>query len=82
MAELLRDLLAVLTRLDARAGDRRGRLRRAFWEGAVRGLGHLVGFAVAGTVLVYILQYLARANLPLISDFVADVVTRVQLRMQ
>ena len=82
MEELLRSLLAVLTRLEARQSDRRTRLRSAFLEGVLRGVGHLLGFAVAGTALVYLIQYLARANLPLISDFVAEVVTRVQLRMQ
>ena len=45
-------------------------------------LGSLLGFAVAGTALVYILQYLAERNLPVISDFLARVVTMVQMRLQ
>ena len=62
--------------------DRRGRLRDAFWLGVLRGVGSLLGFAVAGTALVYILQYLAERNLPVISDFLARVVTMVQMRLQ
>lgn len=46
------------------------------------GVGSLLGFAVAGTALVYILQYLAERNLPVISDFLARVVTMVQMRLQ
>ena len=62
--------------------DRRRRLWDAFWQGAARGLGMMVGFAVLGAAVLYFLQDLAQRNLPLIGDFVAQVVTLVRLRLQ
>ena len=62
--------------------DRKRRLFDAFWQGVARGLGIMVGFSVLGAAVLYVLQDLARRNLPGISDFVAQVVTLVQLRLQ
>ena len=78
----MREILSILQGMEARHADRRGRLRDAFLAGVMRGVGHVLGFALAGTVLVYLLRSLAEANLPGISDFLAQVVTMVQLRMQ
>ena len=60
--------------------DHRRRLRDAFFQGVARGLGAMVGFTVLGTLLLIILQAVARNNLPIISDFLAQVVTMVQSR--
>ena len=62
--------------------DRKRRLLDAFWQGVARGLGVMVGFSVLGAAVLFILQDLARRNLPGISDFVAQVVALVQLRLQ
>ncbi|MDO5325136.1 MAG: DUF5665 domain-containing protein [Clostridia bacterium] len=62
--------------------DRKRRLFDAFWQGIARGLGIMVGFSVLGAALLFILQALAKRNLPGISDFVAQVVALVQLRLQ
>lgn len=62
--------------------DTRRRLRDAFLQGVARGLGAMVGFSVLGALVIFLMQDLARRNLPLISDFVAQVVTLVQLRLQ
>lgn len=62
--------------------DRKRRLHDAFWQGVARGLGAMVGFAFLGAIAVLILQDLARRNLPGISDFLAQVITLVQLRIQ
>ena len=62
--------------------DRKRRLFDAFWQGIARGLGIMVGFSVLGAALLYALQDVAARNLPLISDFVARVVTLVQMRLQ
>ena len=62
--------------------DRKKRLWDAFLQGVARGLGAMVGFSVLGALAVLLLQDLAQRNLPLISDFVAQVVTLVQLRLQ
>ena len=62
--------------------DRKRRLFDAFWQGVARGLGIMVGFSILGAAVLFILQELAKRNLPGISDFVAQVVTLVQLRLQ
>ena len=78
MEETLRRILALLEQMN----DRRERLLSAFLSGVLRGIGTMIGFAVLGTALVWLLQSIARANLPLISDFLAQVVTMVKLRLQ
>ena len=78
MEEELRAILRVLNDMN----DRRSRLLNAFLSGVLRGIGVMLGFAVIGTALVWLLQPIARANLPVISDFQAQVVTMVQLRIQ
>lgn len=62
--------------------DRRRRLRDAFFQGVARGLGAMIGFAILGTVVLLILQEVAQRKLPVISDFVAQVITLVQMRMK
>ena len=61
--------------------NRKARLRDAFWEGVLRGLGFMVGFSMIGALLVYVLQALMRANIPLIGDYLAQVVMLVESRM-
>lgn len=61
--------------------DRKRRLLDAFFQGIMRGLGAMVGFAVLGAILVWLLQKIAENNLPGISDFVARIVKLVQLRI-
>lgn len=78
MEETLRRILVLLEQMN----DRRERLLSAFLSGVLRGIGTMIGFAVLGTALLWLLQSIARANLPLISDFLAQVVTMVKLRMQ
>jgi len=62
--------------------DQRRRLRDAFFQGVARGLGAMIGFAILGTVVLLILQEVAQRKLPVISDFVAQVITLVQMRMK
>lgn len=82
MEQLLWAILEVLGRIDARGADRRRARADAFINGILRGAGAVVGFALMGTVGVWILQYLAERNLPVISDFLAEVVTMVRMRIQ
>ena len=62
--------------------DRRARLRDAFWQGVARGLGAMVGFSVLGAVVVVILRHLAEKNLPVIGDFIAQIILLTQMRLQ
>ncbi len=51
-----------------------------FWSGVARGLGTAVGFTVLGAVLVVILQHVVSRNIPVIGDFLAEVVKVVKSR--
>ncbi len=52
-----------------------------FISGIARGLGIAVGFAILGAIIVLILQRLAVLNLPVIGDFIADLVKIVQVQL-
>lgn len=62
--------------------DRRRLVRTSFLSGVARGLGMAVGFTILGAMLVLALQDLARRNLPLISDFLAQIVGVVQTKLK
>ncbi len=50
--------------------------------GIVRGFGTAIGFTILGAVLVWLLQGLAQRNLPVIGDFLAEIVNLVQRRLE
>ena len=58
---------------------------KLFWVNFIAGLARGVGIAIGGTVLValllYILSRIAVLNLPLISDFIAEIVRLVQTQL-
>ena len=62
--------------------DRKRLFLTSFWAGVARGVGMAVGFSVLGALLVWILQDLARRNLPLIGELLANIVSVVQNRLQ
>ena len=62
--------------------NRRRFLLMQFLGGVARGLGTAVGFTILGAVLVMLLQGLAQRNLPVIGDFLAEIVTIVQRRLE
>lgn len=66
----------------AYAEDRRRLLRNQFLSGLARGVGMAIGFTVLGAVLVVLLRRLAEQNLPLIGDFLAQIVSIVQRRLE
>ena len=66
----------------AYASDRKRLLRTHFLAGLARGVGMAIGFTVLGAVLVILLRRLAEQNLPLIGDFLAQIVTVVQRRLE
>lgn len=53
-----------------------------FISGIARGLGIAIGFAILGAIMVLILQRLVTLNLPLIGDFIAELVRIVQLQLE
>jgi len=49
-----------------------------FLSGLSRGFGIAVGFTVVGALFLYLLGQLAALNLPIIGEFVADIIRIVQ----
>ncbi len=62
--------------------DRKRMFWSNFWGGVARGVGMAVGFTILGALLVLLLQDLARRNLPLIGDALAQIVRVVQRQME
>ncbi|MDO7786229.1 DUF5665 domain-containing protein [Desulforamulus aquiferis] len=62
-----------------------GNTKRLLWvnfiSGIARGVGIAVGFTILGAILLYFLQKLVVLNLPIIGDFIAQVVQMVQIKM-
>jgi len=52
-----------------------------FWAGLARGFGMAIGFTILGAILVYILQRIVILNMPIIGDFIADMVRIVQAQL-
>lgn len=48
-----------------------------FLAGIARGLGMAVGFTILGALLIYLLRQIVLLNLPLIGDFIAEIVQLV-----
>ena len=59
----------------------RRRLLMDFLSGIARGVGFSVGFTVLGALLLYILRNIALANLPVIGEFLADLVRIVEQKL-
>lgn len=53
-----------------------------FWAGLYRGFGMAVGFTILGAIVLYVLQKLIVLNVPLIGDFIADLVNIVQIQLK
>jgi len=53
-----------------------------FWSGVVRGFGMAIGFTILAAMVIYILQEIITLNIPLIGDFIAEIVTIVQNQLK
>ena len=87
MAKRMEEHLRALERLQLAeylryVQDTRRLMRTQFVSGLFRGMGMAVGFTILGAVLVVLLQALAQRNLPLIGDFLAQIVAIVQSRLE
>lgn len=47
-----------------------------------RGVGIAIGFTFFAATIVYILQLLGKLNLPIVGDYIADIVRIVQQQLQ
>ncbi|HBL49118.1 MAG TPA: hypothetical protein DF292_07570 [Firmicutes bacterium] len=52
-----------------------------FMAGVARGFGIAVGFTIIGAIFVYVLTRLASLNLPIIGEFVAQLVRIVEQQL-
>ena len=87
MAKRMEDMLSALERLQLAEylrylDDHKRMLRTQFLSGMARGLGMAIGFTVLGAVFVLLLNRLAQRNLPVIGDFLAQIVSIVQRRLE
>lgn len=62
--------------------DKKRFYRMQLLAGMVRGFGSAIGFTLLGAVLIWLLQGLAQRNLPVIGDFLAEIVSLVQHRLE
>ncbi|MDO4549009.1 MAG: DUF5665 domain-containing protein [Clostridia bacterium] len=62
--------------------DKKRFMAVSFLSGVMRGLGSAVGFSLLGAVMIVILQHIVEINIPLIGDFLAEVVKIVQNRIE
>lgn len=53
-----------------------------FLMGLARGFGMAIGFTILAAVVVWFLQRLVVLNVPLIGDFIAEIVKWVQIELQ
>lgn len=50
-------------------------------SGTFRGVGIAIGFTIFAATIIYILQFLGALNLPIIGDYIADIVRIVQRQL-
>ncbi|MCD9024412.1 DUF5665 domain-containing protein [Cohnella silvisoli] len=55
---------------------------RNFISGLSRGVGIALGFTFFAATIVYLLQILGALNLPIVGDYIADIVRIVQRQLQ
>ncbi len=53
-----------------------------FVGGIARGFGIAVGFTILGAIMIYILNRVVEYNLPIIGEFISDIVKIVQSSMK
>ena len=70
---VLRDYLYYLT-------DTKRIVKNNFLAGLLRGVGSAIGFTVVSSVIVYLATLLAARNLPVIGDFLQEIVNMIKYR--
>lgn len=50
--------------------------------GLFRGVGYAIGLSVFAATIVYILQWVGALNLPIVGDYIADIVRVVQTQLE
>ena len=55
---------------------------RNLLAGISKGLGFSIGFYLITAILIYILQYIVKLNIPIIGKYISDIVEIVQAKNQ
>ncbi|MFD0588042.1 DUF5665 domain-containing protein [Paenibacillus sp. GCM10027627] len=55
---------------------------RNLLAGTARGVGIAIGFTFFAATILYVLQILGALNLPIIGDYIADIVRIVQIQLE
>lgn len=55
---------------------------RNMLAGTARGIGIAIGFTFFAATILYVLQILGALNLPIIGDYIADIVRIVQIQLE
>jgi hypothetical protein len=53
-----------------------------FLAGLARGFGAAIGFTILAAVIIYVLQLIVKWNLPLIGEFISEIVNIVENNLQ
>lgn len=61
--------------------NRRRMLLNNLLYGIVRGLGFTIGFTVLGALMIVLLRYVVSENIPIIGNFLAEVIHAIEERM-
>jgi len=61
-------------------GNKKEIFKRNLLAGVARGLGMTIGLAIVTTLLIYILQKIVKMNIPLIGDYIVDLIEIVEKR--
>ena len=67
----LHDLIYVL-------GSKKEIIRRNLLAGIARGIGGGIGFTIITAIIIYFLQRIVRLNIPIIGEYINDIVDIVQ----
>ncbi len=51
-----------------------------FIAGLFKGIGNAVGFFIIGAILIYLISLLASRNLPIIGDFLQEIINLIKYR--
>lgn len=67
----LHDLIYIL-------GSKKEIIKRNLLAGIARGIGGGIGFTIITAIIIYFLQRIVRLNIPIIGDYINDIVEIVQ----
>lgn len=62
-------------------GNPKKLILRNFTAGIAKGIGIGIGFTILSAILVYILQKIVTLNIPVIGDYISDIVKIVETKL-